>query len=185
MQSIPDINKPFPFQLADMSGALWAIIGTFMMLEKRKQTYTGGELDISLFRSLTSLFPFFYSATEGGDIANGMFSGNYACYNVYETRDDKKIAVGSVEEKFFKRLLDIMKVDYKDNMLYDPIFQDKLIQDLKIAFKSYDAEVILDKLQKEDICVTPVLSKEEFFSYLNKQGVETKKMEDFLFCPLL
>lgn len=185
MQSIPDLKKPFPFQLTDMSGALWAIIGTFMMLEKRKQTGMGGELDISLLRSVTSFFPFFYSATKGGDIENGIFSGNYACYNVYETRDDKKIAVGSVEKKFFKRLLDVMKVDCTDNMLYDFAFQGKLIQDLQNAFKKYDAEIVLEMLEKEDICVTPVLSKEEFFGYLKQLGVETKKIDSFLFCPLL
>lgn len=184
MQSFSGQNSPFPFQLADMAGALWAIIAVFYMLEKRRVTGEGGNCNLSLFRSLLSMFPFFYGASFGSDIDYGIFAGKFACYNFYETKDSKKLAFGCLEKKFFKRALEIIGVQFDEEKLYKREFQEELKRAIGNVIKEKEAAYWNEVFEKEDICVTPVLDKEAFFNYLNAQGVKNN-IKDFLFSPLL
>lgn len=173
-----------PFQLADLAGALWAIIGVFYMLEKRRQTGEGGELDLSLFRSLLSMFPFFYAVSKEGYIEKGMFTGKFACYNIYTTKDGNKIAFGCIEKKFFKRALELLGLNYDEETLYEFAKQQQLIEDISSVVKEKDITYWKTIFEKEDICVTPVYSKQEFYEYLKLQGISEKYLEKFLFSPI-
>lgn len=173
-----------PFQLADLAGALWAIIGVFYMLEKRRQTREGGELDLSLFRSLLSMFPFFYAVDKGSYIEKGIFTGKFACYNIYTTKDGKKIAFGWIEKKFFKRALDLLGLSYDEKTLYELNSQQYLIEAIAKVIKEQDFTYWKNFFENEDICVTPVYSKHEFYEYLKLQGVSEIYRENFLFSPI-
>lgn len=177
-------GKLFPFQLADMAGALWSVIGVLYMLEKRRVSGIGGELDLSLFRSLVSFFPFFYGAGKGEGVERGTFTGNFACYNVYETKDKKKIAFGCIEKKFFQRALDILGIAYDESSLYSLDYQEELINNVKKAVKGKDYDYLITVFEKENICITPILSKEEFYNYLEFQGIDKDRLRDFLFSPI-
>jgi alpha-methylacyl-CoA racemase len=183
MPSFSGAQGPLPFQAADMSGALWAIIGALSMLNNRKTTGKGAELDLSLFRSALSFFPFFYFCEETGNIDKGLFRGKSACYNVYKCKDNKDIAVGSLEEKFFKRLLEILGIAFDGNRI-DLNGQGKLINRVKKAFMSKASSYWLKKFEKEDICVSPVYNREEFYSFMEKEGVQKNTREDFLLFPV-
>lgn len=180
---LKDFSKPLPTQIADMSGALWAIIGSFIMLEKRKKCRKGGELDLSLFSSLISFLPFFYFSDYNSQINKGLLYGENPFYNVYECKDGKLIAVGSLEEKFAKKLLEILKIRYDDNLISD---KNRLVlqKKLKKIFRNNDQSYFVKLFEKEDICVTPVFSKEEFFDFLERNLKKDKNLNDFIVFPI-
>lgn len=182
MESSKIEPKPFHFQMADMVGALWSIIGSFYMLEKRKKTGIGGKLDLSLFRACLSFFPFFYFSEEKGSINNGMLYGEYACYTVYKCKDDRYIAVGSIEEKFFKRLLNLLNINFDETKLYSEQEQKHLKELLQKKFITQSRDYWIDFFKNEDICITPVLEKTETFDLLSTWFGE-KNLENFLLFP--
>jgi alpha-methylacyl-CoA racemase len=182
MRSLNMPPAPLPFQIADMAGALWAIIGTFYMLEKRRKTNNGGNLELSLFRSCLSLFPFFYFSKENGLIEKGMLYGNYACYNVYKCKDGRFIAVGSLEEKFFKKLLEMLNIEFDQTKFNTPEGQDYYRKVLADKFLLYDRDYWINYFKNEDICITPILEKKELLMLL-KEWYENISLEDFLMFP--
>lgn len=175
--------KPFPFQMADMAGALWSIIGSLYMLEKRKITEMGGKLDLSLFRTCLSFFPFFYFCEDKGAIKDGMLYGDFACYNVYKCKDNKYIAVGSIEEKFFKKLLQLLTISFDESKLYTKKTQKNLIQQLQKKFLTQNRDYWIDYFKDEDICITPVLDKHEAVKLLS-EWIEESYLEYFLLFPI-
>lgn len=182
MGNLKNELMPFPFQMADMVGALWSIIGSLYMLEKRKKTGTGGKLDLSLFRACLSFFPFFYFCEEKGAIDNGMLYGDYACYNIYKCKDNKYIAVGSIEEKFFKRLLYLLDINFDENKLYSEKEQKHLKKLLQQKFITQTRDYWTDFFKNEDLCITPILEKNETIKLLTNWFGENK-LEDFLLFP--
>lgn len=181
--SLNEQPKPFNFQMADMTGALWAIIGTFFMLEKRRKFNRGDCLDLSLFRSLLSFFPFFYFSSPNGIIEKGGLSGEFACYNIYKCKDNKFFAIGCVEEKFFRRLLELLNIEYKNNTIYEEDKQKFYINKLQEKFLQQDRDYWISFFKNEDICVTPVIDKDEFFNFL-KTSLWQDNLMDFLLFPI-
>ncbi len=174
--------KPFNFQMADMAGALWSIIGSLYMLEKRRKTGKGGKLDLSLFRSSLTFFPFFYFSEEKGEIQNGILYGDYACYGIYKCKDSKYIAVGSLEPKFFKKLFKLLKINFDEDKLYSKREQRYLKNLLKEKFATQTRDYWTDFFKNEDICITPVLEKNETLNLL-KHWLKEENIENFLLFP--
>lgn len=175
--------KPLPIQVADMAGALWAIIGSLVMLKKREKEGKGGELELSLFSSLISFLPFFYFSKEDSDISKGLLYGESPFYNLYECSDGKLMAVGSLEEKFAKRLLEILKIEYNGNIFSEDnriIIYDKL----KRAFKSKKQDYFIKLFESEDICITPVFSKKEFFQFFKDALLRRDDLKEKVFFPI-
>ena len=93
------------FQLADIAGgALYAALGITSALFRRERTGVGAHLDISMTEGALSLaIPALATISAGGEAprGQGMLTGGIAAYNVYETRDERYLAVGSLEPKFW------------------------------------------------------------------------------------
>lgn len=174
--------KPFNFQMADMVGALWSIIGSLYMLEKRRETGMGGKLDLSLFRSCLTFFPFFYFSDVRGEIQDGILYGDFACYNIYKCKDNKYIAVGSLEAKFFKRLLNLLKINFDESKLYLKKEQRHLKNLLKEKFITQTRDYWIDFFKNEDLCITPILEKDETIKFLSRWFGENS-LENFLLFP--
>ena len=92
------------FQLADVSGGLWCVIGILAALAERDKTGRGKLLDVSMTEtampfgivSLASVF-----AGQHPKRGEGPITGGLAAYNVYATKDGKHVALGALEPKFW------------------------------------------------------------------------------------
>jgi alpha-methylacyl-CoA racemase len=80
--------------LADITGALHAVIGIVSALVARGRTNQGAAIDVSLFDAAKSWLPF---------LDPPRINGAYACYHVYETADGQWVALGALEPKFWAR----------------------------------------------------------------------------------
>lgn len=92
-------------QIADIAGgALWGATGILGALVGRGRTGRGAHLDISMAEGALSLL-----TAELGNLDCGAkptrgtetLNGGYACYSIYRTKDDRFLAVGALEPKFW------------------------------------------------------------------------------------
>lgn len=96
--------QPPGFQLADVSGGLWAVIGILAALAERAHTGKGKVIDVSMVEASMG----FATATLGALFAKQTpargaeaLTGGIAAYNVYATKDGKAMALGALEPKFW------------------------------------------------------------------------------------
>jgi alpha-methylacyl-CoA racemase len=92
------------FQLADVSGGLWSVIGILAALARRERTGEGEVVDIAMCDA-TVLFA---ATSFGGALAghpggrgDEILTGGIAPYCTYATQDGGAIALGSLEPKFW------------------------------------------------------------------------------------
>lgn len=92
-------------QIADLAGgALWSATGILAALFARTRTGRGAHLDVSMTEGALSLL-----IAELGNLELGerprrgaeLLNGGAACYGVYRTSDDRYLAVGALEPKFY------------------------------------------------------------------------------------
>jgi crotonobetainyl-CoA:carnitine CoA-transferase CaiB-like acyl-CoA transferase len=89
-------------------------------------------------------------------------SGALPCYNVYRTQDDRYLAVGALEKKFWETLCDTLgRPDLKASHI---VFGDeaKVAKDaLSAIFATRPQREWADVFAKADCCVTPMLPMHE------------------------
>jgi crotonobetainyl-CoA:carnitine CoA-transferase CaiB-like acyl-CoA transferase len=90
-------------------------------------------------------------------------TGKYACYEVYQTRDNGYISLGSNEPHFWRNLCEYLgKMEYIE-WQYDDEKQDEMTSFLREQFLLRDRDEWVEALLKRDICVAPVYSLAEVF----------------------
>jgi len=96
-------------QLVDTVTALYAVIGIQAALASRIKTGRGQHVDLSMHDCAFSLMfdSVRYPLAEDRIPVRGKerLMGGLANYNIYQTRDDRYIAVGALEKKFHEKLL--------------------------------------------------------------------------------
>lgn len=97
------------------------------------------------------------SPAPGHDV----LSGRYACYAVYRTRDDKWLAIGAIEPKFFANLCHALDCPEVIPLQLDDDAQLGIRETFAASFASRDRDKWVEMLAGADTCVSPVLSVEE------------------------
>jgi crotonobetainyl-CoA:carnitine CoA-transferase CaiB-like acyl-CoA transferase len=95
--------------IADFAGgSLHATIGILLALMAREKTGQGQYVDIAYLDGVLSLLTIFaYDYFDSGEKyrrGTTVVNGGSPCYNVYETKDGKYIAIGCLEPWFWKNL---------------------------------------------------------------------------------
>jgi len=102
-------------QLVDTVTALYAVIGIQAALAAKARTGKGQHVDLSMHDCAFSLMfdSVRYPLAEGRIPVRGKerLMGGLANYNIYQTRDDRYIAVGALEKKFHEKLLKEIGLD--------------------------------------------------------------------------
>ena len=103
-------------QIADIAGGSYpAVINILLALRHAEKTGIGNYLDIAM---TDNLFPFMWMALgvahdkknfpKGGDLH---LTGASPRYGIYKTLDSGYIALGALEEKFWQRFCEVIKLD--------------------------------------------------------------------------
>ncbi|MCY1014876.1 CaiB/BaiF CoA transferase family protein [Pyxidicoccus sp. MSG2] len=96
-------------QMGDIGGgSLFALVGILAALHERERTGKGRMVDVSMTDGAVAFLHMhlasrLFMGTEGGPLQRGTeaLNGGYACYGLYRTADDRWLAVGALEPKFF------------------------------------------------------------------------------------
>jgi alpha-methylacyl-CoA racemase len=134
-------------------------------LAGRSSTGRGSYLDVSVADGVLWLMSLAIDEqlALGGDVRPGhdVLSGRYACYGTYRTRDDKWVAVGAIETKFFANLCAALGCPELASDQYDDAAQPRLRAALAEAFGTRTRDEWVETLAGADTCVAPVLEVAE------------------------
>ncbi len=167
------------FQLADVSGGLWALVGILAALRERELTGKGKVIDIAMADSVLPFSTIQLARLFGGEQperGNEILTGGIAPYQCYRTKDDGFVTLGSLEPKFLTTFARATGLDVDMSALFPGSHQ--------AALKARFAEVFASRTRAEweafnlehDCCVEPVLGPEELLTdpQLQARGVFTK-----------
>ncbi len=93
--------------------------------------------------------------------------GLLPCYRLYKTADDRYMAVGSLELKFWQGLCEVLELpEYKDTHWQRGVMPNlpaskEAVKAVAEKFASQSLEFWQQLFESADVCVTPVLSLEE------------------------
>ncbi len=165
-------------QIADLAGgALMALSGILLALLARQKTGEGQFVDIAMLDGAVSLL----AQHAGNYFGDGReprrgelnLNGGYACYNVYQAKDGRYIALGALEEKFWAEFCKaVQREDLIDRQLSGLDEQDALIKEVQDIFSTRNSGEWLEHFKKFDTCVTLVNELKEVFQ--DKQVLHRK-----------
>ena len=152
------------FSSADIGGALVAAIGIFSALFERERNSErrGQFVDISMadsvffFQPIVAANKFVRDLNEkkGGSSSGG---GGSPYYGAYRTKDNKYLAVGAIEMKFWHALCEgLERKDLKGKQWAQGADKEKVIEEVKNEFLKKTQAEWLEVFENYDTCVSPV-----------------------------
>jgi len=153
-------------QIADIAaGGMNAAIGILMALIERQYSGQGQYIDISMADGMIGILTlplyYFFKSSEIPGRSNTFLSHRYACYNVYETADNKYICIGAVEPRFWKILCNHLGVPEYCDRQYDDDWREEIITFMQKTFKKKNRDEWMLELSELDVCFAHVLSIDE------------------------
>jgi crotonobetainyl-CoA:carnitine CoA-transferase CaiB-like acyl-CoA transferase len=162
-------------QVADMAGALTAVIGILAALQARERTGRGQTVQASLRDAVLALQTVPLSRQLAGGAARSELSGTFACYSVYRCRDGRHLAVGALEPKFWEELcVRLGRPDLASRQWEGGPAGQRTLEELRTLFASRDRDDWLRALADADVCVEPVLEPLEAAALAPRAFVEQR-----------
>jgi crotonobetainyl-CoA:carnitine CoA-transferase CaiB-like acyl-CoA transferase len=148
-------------QIADMAGGgLNAAVGILLALLARGKSGRGQYIDISMTDGAASLLSLqlHFQQVDGRSPRRGdsRFSHHYACYNTYETRDGRYIAIGAVENRFWQMLCDHLGVPEYSALQYNEGRRKEILDFVRSAIRKKNLAQWEEDLADIDACWAPV-----------------------------
>ena len=153
-----------PALVADIAGGSYpAIINILLALRKRDLHQTGSYLDISMS---DNLFPFMFWALGSGFVKNkwpinsdSLLSGGSPRYNIYQTKDGSYIAAAPLEDRFWEKFCEVIKLPNKFINMQNN--QNEIIKRIRNIIISKDKNYWTKVFDEADCCCSTVKSIEE------------------------
>ncbi|MDR3396309.1 MAG: CaiB/BaiF CoA-transferase family protein [Pandoraea sp.] len=164
------------FQIGDLyGGGQAAVQAVLAALVSAQRTGRGRWLDISMTHEVfrANLVPAVALHRQGHVSRAGMdlLNGGVPCYQVYRTQDERYMAVGALELKFWQTLCDVLgRSEWKGrhwSLGQAPGGDDAraLQRELATVFASASQADWTSRFANADCCVTPVLRLEEAMTH--------------------
>jgi len=155
-------------QLADVAGgSMKALNATVTALLNRERTGEGQHVDVAMAKNVSVLQMLRIAEEKETGTYEDYLSGKLASYNVYRCADGKHVALGSLEPKFWQKFCNLVGHPEWGARLMEP----ELKQEVTYLFSSQPQQFWTDKLENEDVCLSPVLSVREAMNHpLFKDG---------------
>jgi crotonobetainyl-CoA:carnitine CoA-transferase CaiB-like acyl-CoA transferase len=160
-------------QIADLvGGSMQATTGILAALLERNNTGLGCHVDVSMHAGVASLLTVplaaWHDTAEEPIAGQGRLDGRFACYNLYQAADDRWLAVGALEPKFWAELCRRLGCEELIERQYEEP-QDNLKAQIGAIFRTKTANQWFEELREGDCCVTPVLNVSEVAATLPDQ----------------
>jgi crotonobetainyl-CoA:carnitine CoA-transferase CaiB-like acyl-CoA transferase len=157
-------------QVADIGGgSLFALVGILAALHERQRTGVGRFVDISMTEGSLAFLHMHLGArlmmgAAAGPLERGAeaLNGGYPCYGLYRTQDDRWLAVGSLEPKFFGGLCAVLERPELMPGGYDLGEEgQRTRRELETIFASKPLADWVALLRQHDLCIEPVNEGDE------------------------
>jgi crotonobetainyl-CoA:carnitine CoA-transferase CaiB-like acyl-CoA transferase len=167
----PDGSPVIPnIQIADLlGGASTAVVQILAALWQVARGGDGAFLDVSMTHAMHANNVIARASSEAAALkpGGGLLNGGVPCYNVYRTADDRWVAVGALELKFWERLCRALnRPDWVDRhwtrgQAIGGADAAAVTRELAELFASHPLAAWMALLEPLDCCVSPVLTVEE------------------------
>lgn len=153
-------------QIADLAGGMLAAIAILGALAGRERTGEGQYLDVSLIDAVVSWTAptaggQFFSTGKAPERGRMALTGEFPCYNIYETADGQFIALAALEPDFWAAFCRV--ADRAD--LVPRQFDHSAIMEVAAVFRQRTRAEWLKRLEGADGCAEAVYSFEEMLSH--------------------
>lgn len=166
-------------QVADLAGGAYpAVTGILLALLEREKSGKGQFIDISMMDGVISLLqstlPNYLMKNIPSKRGEQMLSGGLACYEVYQTKDGRWLAVGALEMKFWRVFCQKIGKPEWIALLNEPDeVQYKLKHDIQTVMYTKTLAEWMDIFEDAEACVSPVLT---FTEMVNHPQVQARRM---------
>lgn len=143
-------------QVADIGGAYVAVSGILAALLRRERTGAGGFVDSSLAESALPfmLYNWVEALVMDTTPGRGVLTGGQACYRIYTSQDGRPLALGALEDKFWRNFCEAVERPDLIDGYQEPERQPYLIDELNAIFASRTADEWAAHLGEVDCCFT-------------------------------
>ena len=147
-------------------GSMFLALGILSALLKAQKTGAGDIVDTAIIDGVSSMMGIVHSLGAFGqwqtERETNLLDGGAPYYRCYKTKDDKFVAVGCIEPKFFAIMLAILEIspDIYGNQ-NDKTDWPRQHQLLESIFASKTRDSWAQRFDGTDACVTPVLDLTE------------------------
>jgi crotonobetainyl-CoA:carnitine CoA-transferase CaiB-like acyl-CoA transferase len=153
-------------QIADIAGGgMNAAVGILLALFAREKTGQGQYIDISMTDGMVGFLslPYFFAERDGQppQPADTLLSHRYGCYNTYQTADGRYLALGAVENRFWRGLCEHLGRPEYTPLQYDEVRREEIIVFLRQQFLTKTLAVWESDLAHLDICCSAVKTMAE------------------------
>ena len=147
-------------------GTMFLAYGVCAALLSVSKTGKGQVVDAAMIDGVSSLLTILYSLSQSGiwkvnEKGSNLFDGGSPFYQVYETKDNKYISVGSLEPQFYQLLVQKLNLNEEFSNQMDMSKWPDLINKLEGLFKTKTQNEWSELLENTDVCYAPVLSIDE------------------------
>jgi len=138
------------------------VVAILAALLRRAATGEPAYLDVAATDGVLALMSlavdeYLATGTEPGP-GHDILTGRYACYDCYEARDGKWLAVGIIEPRFWSNLCRALGLERWIDHQTDDAVQDEIRADFARMFRTRDRDDWVAELAPADTCVSPVNS---------------------------
>ncbi|WP_416955363.1 CaiB/BaiF CoA transferase family protein [Streptomyces sp. Agncl-13] len=146
-------------------GGCYLVIGVLAALHAVGSTGVGQVVDAAIVDGTAHLL-----ASTFGKLGRGVWTdergvnqldGGWPFYAVYGTKDGRHVAVGALEAKFYRRLIELLKLDVDPDLQHDRATWPELRRRLAERFAERTRDEWAALFEGTDACVAPVLGLAE------------------------
>ena len=149
-------------QVSAIGGSLNAVAAIAMALLVRERTGRGQRIDISLYNTALGMQIVSLASILGCRVTGDTPFGRRAhYYDVYRTKDDRYISIGTIEPKFWERFCEVAGLPELRERQYDFAHEKEITEIIKEKIKTKTREEWMSLSEGGAFCVTPVYSPEE------------------------
>ncbi|MCL6634804.1 MAG: CoA transferase [Peptococcaceae bacterium] len=147
--------------ISDLVGGMMAALGILAALNARSRTGAGQWVDVAMMDTVVSLMGMYItrSFAEGQFPQRGreILTGMLPRYNVYETRDGRYMALGALEDKFWKGFCKAVgREDLAGTRAATEEERREIIEEVKKIFLEKDQAQWVKLFKDHDVCCTAV-----------------------------
>ena len=156
-----------PMQIADIAGgAQMALSGILLALIERSKSGEGQFVDISMMDGsisvLQTLLPNYLVSGELPKRGETTLTGGRACYEVYQTKENRYLSVGALEPKFWREFCKTIGQESLIELLdAPPEIQNNMKQKIQSIIIQKTLSEWVEIFDGVNACVSPVLNFEE------------------------
>jgi alpha-methylacyl-CoA racemase len=152
--------------VADIGAAMHAAAGILAALFQRERTGAGAFVDVAIHDAALSWMLFHGARTlahgPADDTREVPLNGEAACYNIYVTADDRYLALGALEPKFWAGFCDrIGRSDLIPLQAAQGAEQQRVLAEVRAIMRMRTRDEWLAFFAADDVCLTEIKSLAE------------------------